>query len=417
MHLYRNYIYAKKSMRNLAITIFLLLIITNVFAQSKYQKDFDFYWQTVNENYAYFDRQHNDWAKVKTIYQPALDAVKDETAFMHLLESVNNELYNGHVFLNRNDNASNRCIPTGSDLKVSWLNDQFVITEIREGFSADLCGLRAGMVITSFNDMPVKDAIKKYLPKSPKVIDKDMYEYAANMLLAGTHDTKRVITVDVKGRSQHFQPDLVANKTEEHYKTVLEAKILPGNIGYIRVNNSLGNPELIKAFDSALNSMMNTAGLIYDLTETPSGGNAYIAKAMMGRFIEKELPYQKHIYTPEERETGIRRAAIELVSPRPKTYKMPLVVMVNNWTGSMGEGIAIGLDAMKRGKIVGTKMAGLLGEIFSFETPETKIPFSFPCVQLQHINGQPREDFIPPYPAANHAEAIKIGSGLILGKK
>ena len=61
----------------------------------------------------------------------------------------------------------------------------------------------------------------------------------------------------------------------------------------------------------------------------------------------------------------------------------------------MGEGIAIGFDAMKRATIAGTKMAGLLGEIFTFRMPETKIPFSFPAVQLQHVNGQPREDFVP----------------------
>jgi carboxyl-terminal processing protease len=34
----------------------------------------------------------------------------------------------------------------------------------------------------------------------------------------------------------------------------------------------------------------------------------------------------------------------------------------------MGEGITIGFDAMKRAKIVGTPMAGLLGEIYTFET-------------------------------------------------
>jgi carboxyl-terminal processing protease len=61
----------------------------------------------------------------------------------------------------------------------------------------------------------------------------------------------------------------------------------------------------------------------------------------------------------------------------------------------MGEGMAIGFDAMKRGTIMGTKMAGLLGEIYSFEAPETHVTFSFPCVQLQHVNGQPREDFVP----------------------
>ena len=72
----------------------------------------------------------------------------------------------------------------------------------------------------------------------------------------------------------------------------------------------------------------------------------------------------------------------------------------------MGEGIAIGFDGMKRADIVGTKMAGLLGEIYTFETPETKIPFSFPCVQLQHVNGQPREDFVPAVIIKDNKEAI-----------
>lgn len=77
----------------------------------------------------------------------------------------------------------------------------------------------------------------------------------------------------------------------------------------------------------------------------------------------------------------------------------------NRWQ-TRGEGIAIGLDAMKRVDIMGTKTAGLPGEIYTFETPETKIPFSFPCVQLQHVNGQPREDFAPSVVISNNKEAI-----------
>ena len=38
----------------------------------------------------------------------------------------------------------------------------------------------------------------------------------------------------------------------------------------------------------------------------------------------------------------------------------PVVVLVDHWTGSMGEGIAIGMDGLKRATIVGTEMAGLL---------------------------------------------------------
>jgi carboxyl-terminal processing protease len=243
-----------------------------------------------------------------------------------------------------------------------------------------------------------------------------MYEYAANMLLAGTHDRKRKITIMQNGREKIFNPDSLPNKTEENPPRLLEEKLLPGNIGYIKINNSLGNPDLVAAFDNTLKNFSNTIGLVIDLRETPSGGNTSVARGIMGRFISNEQPYQKHIYSLEEKETGIRRSALELVSPRVPLYKKPLVVLVGYWTGSMGEGIAIGFDGMKRATIAGTQMAGLLGEIFTFRTPELYIPFSIPCVKLQHINGQPREDFIPPVLIKDQKQALQIASGLLRKK-
>ncbi len=385
--------------------------------QNKFQNDFLFYWETIDENFAYFDRQKTNWEKVKSFYQPAADTIQTESDFIHLLETVNNELYNGHVFLNRNTSSSNRLIPSGADIKVSFENNNFAITEIRESYNADLCGLKIGMIITKFNDISIDSAVLKIMPKTISIYDKEMYEYAVNMLLAGTHNTNRKITISTNGIERSFYPDTISNKTEENSTDLLQSKVISNNIGYIRINNSLGNSNLIKEFDSALDSLMDTDGLIIDLRETPSGGNTIVARAIMGRFIDKELPYQKHIYINEERETGIRRSTLELVSPRQKVYNKPLVVLVGYWTGSMGEGLAIGFDGLKRAKIAGTQMAGLLGEIFTFETPELKIPFSFPCVKLQHINGLPREDFKPNYLVTDQKNVLELGISLFSMKK
>ena len=394
--------------------IIFLFIAPSIIGQTKFQKDFSYYWQTVNDNFSYFGRQKTNWEKVRTIYQSVVDTIKNEDDFIHLLEAANNELYNGHVLLNRNTNSSNRLIPTGADLKVIYKNNTYIIGEIRAGFNADLCGLSSGMIITKFNDVPIDQAVSKLLPKSVAAFENPMYEYAATFLLAGTHDTKRKITVLVNGVEKSFYPDNIPNKTEEKYSTVFESKTLSQNIGYIKINNSLGNSDLIEAFDKALDGMMNTNGLILDLRETPSGGTTIIARAIMSRFINEELPYQKHIYTAEEKETGIRRSTLELVSPRGKIYTKPLAVLVNYWTASMGEGIAIGLEGMHRAKIMGTNMAGLLGEIFSFETPDLKIPFSFPCVQLQTVDGQPRENFVPEYLITDQKEIIKRAAEILL---
>lgn len=51
---------------------------------------------------------------------------------------------------------------------------------------------------------------------------------------------------------------------------------------------------------------------------------------------------------------------------------------------------------MKRATIVGTKMAGLNGAVFELELPNTKIKLNYSAEKLFHMNGMPREDFVPP---------------------
>ena len=88
------------------------------------------------------------------------------------------------------------------------------------------------------------------------------------------------------------------------------------------------------------------------LARHPSGGNSSVARGILGRFVDRELPYQKHVLPAEERETGIRRSGLELVSPRAFRYARPVAVLVDHWTGSMGEGLAIGFDATGAGILV-----------------------------------------------------------------
>ena len=365
--------------------------------QTKYQKDFDYYWETINKNFAYFDLQKTNWGKVKTIYQPRVDTISTTESFIQLLENVNNELYNGHISLNTNLPSSNRLIPTGADLWIKYEKQQFIITAIREGFGAAQCGLKQGMRITHYNGERMDNSVRSFLPRSVAVHDGRMYEYAANMLLAGRHNTKRSITTLWNGVEKTYYPDSPANKTSPVYSKVIEYKRISPDLGYIKINNSLGNDELIKAFDDALDSLWNTKGLILDLKETPSGGNTTVARGIMSRFIEKQMAYQKHSLPGEEKQYGINRSWIELVSPRGRIYKKPMVILVNRWTGSMGEGIAIGFDGMNRAIIVGDQMAGLLGAIYSFSLPETNIGFSIPVEKLFHVNGTAREDIIPKY--------------------
>ncbi|MEQ1553248.1 MAG: S41 family peptidase [Ferruginibacter sp.] len=217
------------------------------------------------------------------------------------------------------------------------------------------------------------------------------------------HNKERKITTIETGNFKEYYPDSIKIKNTSK---LIEYKILANNIGYIKINNSLGNNMLIFDFDKAIDSLMTTKSIILDLTETPSGGNSTVAKAIMGRFISKKLPYQQHEYDELAYET--KSSWVEYVSPRKTQYKSQVVIMVGHWTGSMGEGIAIGFDAMKRATVIGTKMAGLIGAINGFTLSETKIGFQFPTERLYHINGIAREDYEPKILTKNSNETWKI---------
>jgi C-terminal processing protease CtpA/Prc len=365
-------------------------------APSQYSSDFSYFCATIEANYCYWDKKQTGWEKVKSLYGPMTDTITSRNSFVLLLEKVFNELYDHHASLGTNTMESQRLVPSGADIWAEYINNKPIVTEVRRGFGADRAGIKPGMQILAFNDVAVEIAIQPFLPRSLKKNDPEARNYALRVLLAGKHSEDRRITVSYKGRQMEMLPDQPVNLLEKHkYTGAIESKRLSSNIGYIKINDRLWDNGLIPLFDSVLTAMQDTKALILDLRETPGGGNTTVARSIMGRFISKERAYQKHELTAEEKEFGVKRSWMEIVSPKKTTYAKPLVILVDHWTGSVGEGITIGFDGLKRATIIGTRMAGLNGAIYSFIMPATGIGFNFPAEKLFHVNGKAREDFKP----------------------
>jgi C-terminal processing protease CtpA/Prc len=360
----------------------------------QYEEDFDYLWQSIFEDYAYFDQKQTDWQRVREIYRPRVSAVKTRADFVALLESVLEELYDSHTHLNTNTAASPRLVPSGADVWAEWIEGKARITEVRPDSAAYRAGARVGMQVASINGVAVDEAVKRRVGLSLRTVDAAAKNWALRLLLAGRRNEKRSIEVVSDGQRRLISMD---DTPAASTKPLLEYRRIGTDLGYILINNSLGNTDLIREFDKALAGLRDTKGLILDLRDTPGGGNTTVARGIMGRFIRRDMPYQKHSIPSEERRYGARRSWIELVSPRGEfTYTAPVVVLVNHWTGSMGEGITIGMDGMRRATIVGTEMARLVGATSSIRLPNTGIGVNFPTEKLFHINGTPRESFVPP---------------------
>ena len=362
------------------------------FTREQFTSDFDYLWASLRDNYVYFDKKDTDWNKVRELYRPRLAGVRIESDFVTLLERVLDELYDNHTSLNTNLRTSPRLVPTGLDVWAEWRNGRAVITQLRSGFSAEQAGLKAGMEIVSVNGTPVAEAVSRRLPKALKTINLDVRNWALRAVLAGTHDRPRTIAAkDRRGIVNVYRLDLPTQTTVDNYNydPKVEWKMLPGRVGYIKINDLI-SAETVSQFDSALEQLKDSRGLMLDLRDIPKGGNTDVAEPIMGRLIDHKMGYQQVVplHAP---------SYVKEVAPRGDwTYKAPVVVLVNRWTASMGEGMAIGLDGMKRATIVGTRMAGLNGGIFNLELPQTKIGVAYAGERLNHINGTPRENFVPP---------------------
>jgi C-terminal processing protease CtpA/Prc len=366
--------------------------VAQTYTQEQYQQDFNLFWQTFNDNYCYFEKKQVNWDTIQSFYRSATDTVSTRSGFISLLEKALFELYDHHCSLHTNNRGSRRLVPTGADIWAEYHGDKPLVVEVRRGFPAEKIGIRAGMEVISVNDLPIEKAILPYLGHT---VNNESKSFALRLALAGDHVTKRKLTLKTGQGIKDFYPDEKGMALENiTYASMVESKLL-NDIGYIKINNYLFDNDLIAKFDSVLNTLLSTNALIIDLRETPSGGNTFVARAILGRFITQDHFYQKHELWAEEKQTGIKRSWEEIVSPRGIPYLKPLVILVDHWTGSVSEGIAIGFDGMKRATVIGTQMARLNGAVEDFQLPNTKIGVNITTERLYHVNGMPRELFNP----------------------
>jgi carboxyl-terminal processing protease len=254
--------------------------------------------------------------------------------------------------------------------------------------------LKPGTVVIGMDGVPIADAVEARLGRSYAHSVIAARDWALRAVLAGRHNTRRLLQIQQESVTRTVELP-AADQFGGGGATLEASEVRPG-IGYIRLNDSLGDVATVAAFDRALAGLRQTRGLIIDLRNTPSGGNSNVARGILGRFVQREQAYQKHVLPSEERNTGVRRSWFELVSPRGDfIYPRPVAVLVNRWTGSMGEGLAIGFDATKAGTVIGTPMAGLVGATMAVTLPRTGIGINVPAERLYHVNETPREEFQP----------------------
>lgn len=379
-----------------AFLIMLVMLASAIHAQepNKWREDALALPGVVNEQYAYLDRISGGQYRLTPKLQAEAEAVTDQKSLLAFAERALFLLADHHAITGSSFKDSWALVPSYSDMWIERQGGQYRLTAVRGQSVAEQTGLRKCAIILLIDGKPIADAVNAFWADLGVTdITDEQAGYAARTLAAGRRNSIRDIKVtNPDGKDMAWtlssRYDLVREK--QPLRLVME-----GNIARIVFNDSLGNSDTIAAFDQAMAKIGPKQQLILDLRDTASGGNTSVARAIMGWFVTKPTSYQIHRSPAEERQTGIARQWIEQVLPRAGKYrKGQIVVLVGRWTGSMGEGLAIGMKAIGA-KVEGDPMAHLLGAIEDIRLPNTGFVFKIPTERLYTVDGLPREDFVP----------------------
>ena len=346
----------------------------------------------VVKNYAYEDH----WPGGTLPDSPALAkeraGVHDVRSLLHYAEHRMASLADHHAVTGSSFKDSWAIIPSYSDLWIELRGGDYVITAVRDDSPAASAHIRNGDLLTKVDGVAIAQAVGNFWRELGLGVTEERAAYAARVLAAGRRDRPRSLTVARSGTEQTISlPNLYGRPEERVPLTTTRS----GGRTVIRFNNSLGDQATITAFDSAMGALPRNSALLLDLRDTPSGGNTSVARAIMSWFVDRPRSYQVHRLPAEERDTGIARQWIEQVLPRPgKRHFGPPLVLVGRWTGSMGEGLAIGFDAIGA-RVVGTRMAGLRGAVYDERLPHSGLVLKLPAERVMTVAGQPREAFAP----------------------
>lgn len=350
---------------------------------------------TLEQQYAYLDRKGVNKSELFDLFAAKLSASPSKQVFADTAQQLLRNFYDPHLNLGPYNEFDFSVYPTGSDIYVNYQNQQFIVVDVKAGSSADLAGIRPNMKVITVNDVAMEQAVKQVLGRELSQLLPEQVNYAANVSLGGFRNTARTMTInDGTGDKQYkLAASYVAINALRDGPAVSFKQI--DDVGYIAFNNALGNMATVTEFKQALSELTKTKALIIDLRNTPSGGNTGIAEPVLGHFVTQKTAYQR--YRVQQAGVPYERAQMETayVIPTLPHYNKPFVVLAGHWTGSMGEGMTIGFDAIGANTVIGAPMADLLGGIKTVQLEHSDTWLELGFERLYHVDGSFREDFVP----------------------
>ena len=329
-------------------------------------KVFDQVWRLIGEKY--YDPSFNgvNWNVLHDHYRAGVQNAGCDDGLYSILREMTASLHDAHTRFRSplERERARRLQATTPGLSISEVDGKPVIVNIEPDSEASRVGLEAGMIITSVDDLPFSRRVSKV---SEEVGDSSSRRARLLLtyyeVLAGEPGTMVRLGVEREDGST-FQVDLPRHTVP--ISPPLVSRLLPSGYGYIKFD--MFRESVAKQFHEELAKFKNAPGLIIDIRGNPGGefdgllgvaSNFFARRVSFGRIVARSGKgpslMLRILGVPSELEVGDSSAQV---------YAGPVIILVNEASGSAAEVFAAGMQENHRAAIVGRQTCGcVLGSV------------------------------------------------------
>lgn len=333
---------------------------------------FDHVWTTIKDKH--FDPKLNgaDWPAAREEFRPKVEAATSMAEVRASMEAMIAKLNQTHFGIipreAYTDDASSESTSVKSDrgkpgylgLDLRAIGNKAIVTRVTPGSPADLAGVRTGWELVSVGGRQVRPVLARAVvraeaEKRPAGTIQAMI--AKTLASADIGQTRHLgfldaadeaTVVSVTGVEPPGAAVTFGRLPTQHL--VLERKLLPGNVGYLRLSIWLDPARTMAFAQEAIAEYKDASGLVIDLRGN-LGGLGGMAPGLSGFLVAERNKELGALVTRESRQKFI-------INPRSPRFDGPVAVLVDELSMSTSEIFAGGLQDIGRGKVIGVRTPG-----------------------------------------------------------
>jgi len=339
-------------------------------------------WSEAKYAFPFFDRiPEIDWDAKAQGYIPRVLAAKDMEDYYQVLMEFAALLKDGHTAVNPPWGP----FKPGYDsppIEIQVVEDKFIVARRGKTKEMDTQRIYPGLEILEIGDsIPIQtyfhEHVLRYNSRGTKQADDAIN---MSMVLSGPQGGQVSLKVkDMDGTVRRVS--LTRNSPDRNGKPflyrifqwymvdpVLESKMLPRGILYVRISN-FDKPELVQEFQNMIDKLDVTAtkGMVIDVRYNPGGESSlaeHVTQCLINRPVSTPVWHIPH-YVAADRAWGNKPVWTEVkntIEPREgRRYLGPLVILTGPGTYSSAEDFVVPLQYSGRAVLVGERTAGSSG--------------------------------------------------------